>query len=293
VRLSFLKFALTVGALFLFCEPAQAKKNGQEMTRIGNPIQDLVKTLDGHGGLWVNGISPTLSLPVTASIQEVVKQFFKSVDHGGVKDFTIVTSERVKIDASSYEAALVDTKSGQKIILMQFQKSTGWWTRMFEIADDAHHCREILRKALIQRMRRAGDASDQESLGDSRGAFTLQDFQALYETPGRERDAAIRALDLQNPQDAMPLLRQGLGNKDPLVAIKAATTLALLGSRDGIEKLKAVNTCTNSQIEFFYSKAALVLLGEAVPPELEEKRSVFRDLEEMIRRCQVIGRHAT
>ena len=186
---------------------------------MGTPIHNLVKKLDGHGGLWVNGISPTLSLPATASVHEVVKRYVESGALDGVKAFTILSSERVKIDASYYEAVLLDTRSGQRIILMQFQENTGWWTKTFEVAEGGRDCKETLRDALIQRMRRRGKVSGKESLESRKAAFTLQDLQTLYEPPERGRDAAIRALELENPQEALPLLKRALKNEDHLAVI--------------------------------------------------------------------------
>src|SRR4051812_24317995 len=62
------------------------------MPRTGNPIQNLVKKLGGSGGLWVNGISPTISLPATASVQKVAKKYFESAnsDRNKVEKFTVL-----------------------------------------------------------------------------------------------------------------------------------------------------------------------------------------------------------
>ena len=80
-------------------------------------------------------------------------------------------------------------------------------------------------------------------------------------------------------------LKQALQGTRPFEVIKAAAALALRGDRSGIERLKSVRTCTNSQIEYFYAKGGLILLGEPIPSSLLWKRSVFRDREEVILRC--------
>jgi len=49
--------------------------------------------------------------------------------------------------------------------------------------------------------------------------------------------------------------------------------------------LRPVGTLTNSQIEFFYARAAYVLLGEPVPAEIAEKHSVFWLREKLIDDC--------
>ncbi len=140
-------FSLKVSLIFvffiLFRAPAFAQEVAQKMTQNRNPIQTLLKTIDGQGGLWVNGISPNIPLPPSASAQEVAKKYFESVnyDRGKVKIFKILKSEKVKIDASNYEAILIDTEAGQKIIIMQFQKHIGWWTKEFVVTQDMRNKR--------------------------------------------------------------------------------------------------------------------------------------------------------
>lgn len=88
---------------------------------------------------------------------------------------------------------------------------------------------------------------------------------------------------LHSPSEAaVELLERMLGDDNPLVAIEAGAALAVLGNRAGVDVLRATQTCTSSQIEFFYARAGLTLLGEEIPEELAKQRSVFRHLEELL-----------
>jgi hypothetical protein len=136
-------------------------------------------------------------------------------------------------------------------------------------------CKEELRRTLIERMRHSDS---------HHGKITVEEFRARYKE--REDDLAILALDLECPEEAIPLLRLSLKQDDPFGVIKAAATLALLGSKDGVDALRSVQTCTNSAIEYFYARAALILLGEPIPQRLRGETSVFRQLEEVVFRCQ-------
>ncbi len=67
-----------------------------------------------------------------------------------------------------------------------------------------------------------------------------------------------------------------------LAELYAATVLALLDDRSGLPILRSVGTLTNSQIEYFYARAALTLLHENIPASLVGRRSVFRQREGLI-----------
>ncbi len=102
----------------------------------GDPVEALVKRLSETHGLWINGLSPTLDLPATASPAEVVEQVFQRVSfaEGRVKKHSIVRVSEVTIAGGApdpYTAVLVDSDQGQKIVLIQYQNSSGWWSRVF------------------------------------------------------------------------------------------------------------------------------------------------------------------
>lgn len=91
------------------------------------------------------------------------------------------------------------------------------------------------------------------------------------------------ALGLPDPSQAFPLLRRRLHDGNWIVAVEAAATLALLGDRSGLGVLKGpARGATNSLIEAFMVHAALLILGEPIPPPARRPRSVFAALERLI-----------
>ena len=58
-----------------------------------------------------------------------------SFDPGPVKDHLILATKTLKIgsDPTPYEAVLVDTDQGRKIVLIRYEPSaSGWWSRVFD-----------------------------------------------------------------------------------------------------------------------------------------------------------------
>lgn len=112
---------------------------------------------------------------------------------------------------------------------------------------------------------------------------------AAIENSSREDDwnfdHIVDVLHLDDPRTSLPFLRSMLAHKNPFVGLEAAALLAILGERSGLELLRGVTTMTNSQIEFFYAKVALLVLGEEIPESPEQHRSVFRDLEMLVKAC--------
>ncbi len=51
-----------------------------------DPVDRLVTRLSASHGLWLNGVSPILELPATASTEQVVSRVFQMTDfdHGHV-----------------------------------------------------------------------------------------------------------------------------------------------------------------------------------------------------------------
>ncbi|MBV8880378.1 MAG: HEAT repeat domain-containing protein [Planctomycetaceae bacterium] len=130
--------------------------------------------------------------------------------------------------------------------------------------------RKALREALAQALRQGPDPT------------------TLAALERRARDGvpygvAGDALGLADPREALPLLQRMLGHENWIVAVEAAATLALLGDRSGLTVLTGpARSATNSNIESFLIHAALLLLGEPVPPPERRSRSVFLDREALI-----------
>jgi hypothetical protein len=103
-----------------------------------DPIDALVAQLTRTGGMWLNGLSPVLELPENASTEELVAEFFQKVSYeqGQIKSHTIADSRRVTITPGifddQYTAVLVDTNLGRKILLLQYSKNGGWWSRVYD-----------------------------------------------------------------------------------------------------------------------------------------------------------------
>jgi hypothetical protein len=111
---------------------------------------------------------------------------------------------------------------------------------------------------------------------------TVEALEAAAKDPPAYGVAAS-ALALADPAAAVPLLRRMLADENAIVAVEAAATLALLGDRAGLRLLRApVRGATNSLIEYFLIHAALLLLGEPVPPPGRRPRSVFAALERLL-----------
>jgi len=96
-----------------------------------DPIEQLVTSLLSNG-LWTNGLFPKIALPATADASQVVAESMASAhiekySISELRDITILgVSEKCR-------AALVETNSGRKIVLMIYSSpTTGWWTRIYD-----------------------------------------------------------------------------------------------------------------------------------------------------------------
>ena len=90
--------------------------------------------------MWINGFTPTIDLPATASINQVLEQMFKVIgfDDGRVISYQIVETRPVRIhdgiQDSSFTAVLVETNLGRKVVLLKPERSPlGWWSRTYDI----------------------------------------------------------------------------------------------------------------------------------------------------------------
>jgi hypothetical protein len=100
-------------------------------------ITKIVNKLDGKGGLWVNGLSPNLKAPNTATPEEVGAEYFRSVseDAGPYTSCEFTLCQQVVIDGTTYIAAHFNTNFGQRILIIKFQGVIGWWTKSFRGRD--------------------------------------------------------------------------------------------------------------------------------------------------------------
>jgi hypothetical protein len=106
-------------------------------------IDALVSKLENTHGLWLNGVSPILESPANASADDVVTEvFLKSTPpEGRVTDFSVLKTREVTIPIApnlkpgpgeTYTAVHVKTNVGEKIVLLQHGKTSGWWSRIYD-----------------------------------------------------------------------------------------------------------------------------------------------------------------
>lgn len=115
----------------------ESKKVGTKEPMIyEDAIDQLVVKLSASHGLWVNGMSPTLGLPASASTDQALARVFEMMefDRGRVTVHQTVTIRKVEIaggPSGLYTAALLDTNLGRKIVLLRHEgESAGWWCRV-------------------------------------------------------------------------------------------------------------------------------------------------------------------
>jgi hypothetical protein len=101
-----------------------------------NPIESLTRSLNETGGMWINGVSPLLDLPQTATGDEVLLKII-AVNRLGtnVRSLELRKDWPIQVAASGgdrFTAALVETDSGKRIILFRWEGNT-WWSRVFEL----------------------------------------------------------------------------------------------------------------------------------------------------------------
>jgi hypothetical protein len=154
--------------------------------------------------------------------------------------------------------------------------------RMVGQRPDEPPCKVRLRAALLEHLQ-------QRDLPDPPGGWTVELIAArsaqLGAHKGPRYGIAGCVLRLPTPASGTALLTGLLRDENPLVALEAAAALAILGQRTGIQILRQPKGSTNSNIEAFYARAGLILLGEPIPPKLRAFRSVFIHLEQLIDAC--------
>lgn len=104
-----------------------------------DPIDVLAASLARTGGMWLNGISPVMELPEDAPFEDLVAEFFQKVSYeeGPIGSNKIEEIRPVTIppgfNSDQYTAVLVHTNLGRKILLLQYQKNSGWWCRVYDV----------------------------------------------------------------------------------------------------------------------------------------------------------------
>jgi hypothetical protein len=104
---------------------------------LGQPGPDsigrLVSQLEASGGLWVNGISPLLPYPASIRPEVLVREILGGYDWARDRPFQIVEQREVQIDSDKpYQALLVETVAGRRIILLQYQPGHDWRSKVLE-----------------------------------------------------------------------------------------------------------------------------------------------------------------
>jgi hypothetical protein len=127
---------------------------------VGDAIGVLVAKLSASP-LWTNGLSPTLPLPKTASVEAVLAEMFQHVsfDPGPVTSHRILVTRRVHIgsEPEPYTAVLVDTNLGRKIVLLRYDgEELGWWSRVFAVPQVASKPKKLVwREGAVLKLDRA------------------------------------------------------------------------------------------------------------------------------------------
>jgi hypothetical protein len=109
-----------------------------------DPIDSIVKK-DSADPYFPSGLTAIIKLPPTASVAEVTA---RALGLTGT-NVTILETRQVHIsygdedklvppESIRYTAVLVDTSSGRKVVLLQFERDKhdppgGWWSRVYDI----------------------------------------------------------------------------------------------------------------------------------------------------------------
>lgn len=111
----------------------------ERLSAPSDPIDALVAKLSKTQGMWLNGISPVIEMPEGAPIEDLVAEFFQKVNYDGgpIGSQRIAEIRRVTIppglSSDEFIAVLVNTNLGRKILLLQYSKSGGWWSRVYDV----------------------------------------------------------------------------------------------------------------------------------------------------------------
>lgn len=104
-----------------------------------DPIDRIVKE-DSANPHFPSGMFMHITLPATASVGGVAARALGLAE----TNITILETRLVHIsygdedklappERGSYTAVLVNTSSGRKVVLLQFEQSIGWWSRVYDL----------------------------------------------------------------------------------------------------------------------------------------------------------------
>lgn len=122
--------ALLMTALFALSSPSGAEED---------PIDALVARLCNSHGMWVNGCYPLLDFDSSASPEPIIRAVLDGYDWARGKDFLMLDQRLVRIsppiNEQPFTAVLIDTAAGKKIVLLQYENRSGWWTKVFDTGE--------------------------------------------------------------------------------------------------------------------------------------------------------------
>ena len=99
-----------------------------------DPITRIVKT-ESANEYFPNGAYLPIQLPATASVGEVASRALRvsstNITVLETRQVQIPTGSRLPPEVVGYTAALVDTGSSRKVVLLQFHQD-GWWSRVYD-----------------------------------------------------------------------------------------------------------------------------------------------------------------
>ena len=141
-----MRITLLLAVLAVICgcttrQPPSVAPSPQPQAAQPDAIDQLVARLSSPShGMWHNGLYQPVSLPATASPDEVgTKVFQKYISmHGShVGRHEVLATRPVRIPkagpSDAYTAVLVETNLGRKIVLLQHESpGLGWWNRVYD-----------------------------------------------------------------------------------------------------------------------------------------------------------------
>jgi hypothetical protein len=91
-----------------------------------DPIERVVQK-ESVNDYFGSGLHSFISLPATASVQQVVGRIMKA-------DTKVLTNRDVRLSGETYTAALVENDGHRKVVLIRYEdgKLHGWWHQEYD-----------------------------------------------------------------------------------------------------------------------------------------------------------------
>ena len=102
-----------------------------------DPIDRIVSELSATQGMWVNGLSPNLTLSQTASPEEVTRKLFGDAAHCKILEVRQVHIPPGERGSDLYTAVSVQTDTAWKIVIIRYFEHVGWWTHDYDVKPSA------------------------------------------------------------------------------------------------------------------------------------------------------------